>query len=302
MVHVFIINSHAGGKKFSAGLRNHLSKRSDINYYIVHTRQDHDESQLVKEVLNLFEGEEIRIYSCGGSGTFCNIMNGISDFSKVELAFYPKGYTNDFLRVFGDKEILFEDVDKLIDGEVVMIDYIKTNHGVCLNTCSCGVDSLQVVKHREFLPLSLFGAHIPYSAALWYALLAVKPFDYEVEYDGKKEVGKYIEVFFGNGGVIGGDLWMDDDMNYTDGLGKYLAIRYVNRRSMFNAIHNIRKNATWKIPQLSGNTLTKGVTVRRRDGAAFIMDFDGEPQPPQVEWKIEIVKKGLPFVVPTGAL
>ena len=302
MVHVFIINSHAGGKKFSAGLRNHLAKRTDISYYIVHTRQDHDESQLVKEVLNLFEGEEIRIYSCGGSGTFCNIMNGISDFSKVELAFYPKGYTNDFLRVFKDKKIFFEDIDRLIDGEVVMIDYIKTNHGICLNTCSCGVDSLQVVKQREFSPLALFSLKMPYSIALVYALLFVKPRDYEVEYDGKMDVGKYIEVFFGNGGVIGGNLWMDDDMCYSDGLGKYLSIRYENRRAMFKAIRHMKKNAVWKVPQLTGNVLTKSVTIRRRDGAAFIMDFDGEPQPPQVEWKLQIVKKGLPFVVPRGVL
>lgn len=302
MVHVFIINSHAGNKKFSAGLRNHLAKRTDINYYIVHTRQDHDESQLVKEVLNLFEGEEIRIYSCGGSGTICNIINGISDFSKVEIAFYPKGYTNDFLRVFGDKKKLFEDIDSLIDGSVMMVDYIKTNHGICLNTCSCGVDSLQVVKHREFLPLALFGTSIPYKVALMYAILFVKPCDYEVEYDGKKDVGKYIEVFFGNGGVLGGNLWMDDDMAYCDGLGKYISIRYEGRIPMFKAISHIRKKAIWRVPQLVGNVLTRSVTIRRRDGAAFIMDFDGEPQPPQVEWKMEMIKRGLPFVMPKGAI
>ena len=41
-------------------------------------------------------------------------------------------------------KVPFYDIDALIDGDVVNIDYIKTNHGVALNTFSLGLDSLQI--------------------------------------------------------------------------------------------------------------------------------------------------------------
>lgn len=301
MIHIFIINSHAGSKSFSAELRNHLASRIDINYYILHTRRSRTETELIKEVISLFEGEKIRIYSCGGSGTFCNILNGISDFSKVELAFFPKGLTNDFLRSFKNQQELFDDIDALIDGDVVKIDYIKTNHGSALNTFSVGFDSLQIRKTEEFRPLSIFGNKFPYNLAIIIAVLFAKPIDFEIEIDGEVQIGRFAEVFFGNGGVLGGMLYFDLDMNYMDGMGYYGYKKFDGRMRLFRTLRSLMKlNPDRKnyidFAQLSD----KEITIRRRDGAKFEVDFDGEIQEPQFEWTVKMEKQALPFVVPKG--
>lgn len=301
MVHVFIINPHAGSKAFSAELRNCLSKRTDINYYILHTRKSHTENQLVKEVLSLFEGEKIRIYSCGGSGTFCNIINGIPDFSKVELAFYPKGLTNDFLKMFGDKEYLFEDINALIDGKAVKIDYIKTNHGVALNTFSLGLDSIQVRNTEEFRTLSIFGRQIPYYLAMAYSLFCGKPTDLEIEIGDKMHLGRFAEVFLGNGGVLGGLLWFEARSDFRDGKGRLCMCKHGHIRKLFKTLVALSKVSDKRNTGLEFDEIVdEEIVIRRRDGAKLEVDFDGELQEPQFEWRVKIVKQGLPFVIPEG--
>lgn len=301
MVHIFIVNFAAGLKRYSGGLRQYLDTLDDnIKFYMVHTRQNHDETKLVREVLNLFEGEKIRIYSCGGSGTICNILNGIDDFSNVEIAFYPKGKTNDFLRVFGSDKEKFEDILELIHGEVHMIDYIKASQGVALNTTSTGVDAVQILKHLEYAPMELFGKRLPYQLALIYAMLFTKPAEYEIEYDGNVIKDKFIEIFFGNGGVLGGNIWFEQDNDIQDGLGKFAAVKYRGRiKTIFSLYRLIQKKRPEDDPSFV-TAYTKSITVRRCDGTPFHLDFDGESQPARSEWKLEIVNKGLPFVVPKG--
>ena len=300
MIHIFIINSHAGKNKFSVELRNHLAGRNDIKYYILHTRLEHNETQLVREVMELFEEETVRIYSCGGSGTVCNILNGISDFSKVEVAFYPKGLTNDFLKVFGKDGNAFSDIDALIDGKAVPIDYIQSNHGVCLNSFSVGLDTIQVKKLNEFRPMNAFGRGVPYAMGFIYAVLWSKAYSYEVTVDGTTYKAKMPEIYFGNGGVIGGNLWFEAETDIRDGSGRVMLFKDMNRIDMIHTLSGMTKKKTPYKDKLWYNGHAKSISLRRTDGAPFTMDFDGNLQNPQVEWSAHIVEKGLNFVIPKG--
>lgn len=300
MIHVFIVNSRAGDGFFSEELRNKLDSRKDFSYYIVHTRAGHAEADTVRHILTLFEGEKIRIYSCGGSGTFCNILNGIPNPENVELAFYAKGQTNDFLKAFGDDRDKFSDIDSLIDGTAHMIDYIRTEHGCALNTCSIGSDYIQVVKTRQYKALRAFGVHAPYICAMAYALFFSRNQSYEISVDGKKYNDKFIEILFGNGGVIGGTFCFDKDINYTDGKGK---LDIIIRGGLIRKIKTfilLNFGCSDVVDKTNISTYTSGFRIRRTDGAAFGVNFDGEEQPPQKEWNVEIVNKGLNFVIPKG--
>ena len=300
MIHIFIINSNAGSEKFSASLRNHLSNIKNIRYYILHTRKNQRERELVRQVMELFEGEYIRIYSCGGSGTFCNILNGVSDYSNVEFAFYPKGFTNDFLKVFNEDRQYFDDIDNLIDGDVVPIDYIQTNHGVCLNTFSIGLDSVQVKKMDEYRLGSVFGRDVPYIAGLIYAIFSSKPEKFEISIDGEDFSCTTSQIFFGNGGTIGGSLNFERNPEITDGMAVYSVCNAMNTARMIPCLINLMRKKNEKIASFSRYGHARSITVRRSDGLPFSMDFDGELQPEYREWKAEIVRRGINFVIPKG--
>ena len=302
MIHIFIINSHAGNTKFSAGLRRYLAeKHADLNYYIFHTRKAWDERNLMKEVLNLFGNEKLRIYCCGGSGTISNAIYGVEDFSNLEFAFYPKGFTNDFLKVFGKDESLFGDIDELIEGKVVNVDYIKTNHGNCLNTFSLGLDTEQVMRMEQFRDSSILGKNVPYVFGFAYAVLFSKAEELEIIINGKERiVGSSPEMFFGNGGVIGGRLCFDGNANVTDGLGHLLIYKRIGRIRLVRTLLKLTKQDTGTDDIKRYDGYVSEVTIKRRDGAALRLDYDGELQEPQKVWTAKIIKRGLPFVVPKG--
>ena len=81
--HIFIVNPYSGGQTFTDELRKQLDEIEGLNYYIFTTRYPGHEKELVKQILNMFEGEKLRFYCCGGSGTMRNIMNGFDDISDL---------------------------------------------------------------------------------------------------------------------------------------------------------------------------------------------------------------------------
>ena len=302
MIHVFIINSHAGNSKFSADLRRHLSNNyNDLDYYIFHTRKALDERKLINEIISLFGNEKLRVYCCGGSGTISNAIYGIEDFTNLEFAFYPKGFTNDFLKVFGKDAAVFEDIDALIAGEVVKVDYIKTNHGNCLNTFSLGLDSEQVMKMEQLRDTSVIGKDVPYALGFLYAVLFSKPEELEISIDGnKKIIGRSSEVFFGNGGVIGGKLCFEEAPCINDGLGRVVVYKQIGIIKMIKTLLHLTKKDVGNPKFIKYDGYASRISIKKRDNTAFRIDYDGELQEAQREWTAEIVKEGLPFVIPKG--
>lgn len=303
MVHIFIINSHAGIQKFSDGLRNHLAKNhSDIEYHIFHTRYIWHERKLISEILDLFGDEKLRIYCCGGLGTISNAMYSVEDFSNIEFAYCPRGFANDFLNVFSKEDAeLFKDIDNLIDGEVKKIDYIKTNHGNCLNNFSVGLDSAQVSKMTQFRDSTMFGIGIPYLLAFFYAILFAKPEELEITIDGQEKIeGRTSEMFFGNGGIIGGKICFDDQPCITDGVGRFVVYKFVNRINTIKTLFELAKKNMDHKQRILYEGYNQSITVRRKDGTPFTMNFDGELQEPQIEWTATIIHNEFPFVLPKG--
>ena len=301
MIHLFFVNSYAGKGRFSTQIREYLSTRTDIEYYIVHTRDSESVSELVRFMLSIFEGEKIRIYSCGGSGTLCRILNGIESFENIEIAFYPKGLTNDFLKIFKGNDEKFKNLEALIDGKPKMVDLIRTNHGVCINSLSVGLDSLHTEKYNKLKYTSIIGRSVPYTLGLINAVFFGKPAEYEIELDSFKFRGKCTQIVLTNGGLFGGNMWVDTDMSPNPADGK---CAYV----VFDAVHGLAM-----IPQINlmthGNVIrskkahigyTSKIRIKRTDGKPFAMSFDGELQDKHTEWNGQVVASCVPFVVPKG--
>ncbi|MCQ2495910.1 MAG: hypothetical protein MJ131_04890 [Lachnospiraceae bacterium] len=300
MIHIFILNPCAGRQNFSEELRKKLESFEKLNYYIFNTRNSGHETELVRKILKIFSDESIRIYCCGGSGTMCNIMNGIDDFSSVELAFYPCGLTNDFLKVFEDDYDKFRNIENLINGEVILIDYIKTNHGVALNTFSVGLDSNLTENLIDYRFMSVFGKGLPYLMAFLNATFFTKPDNYEIYVDEQKFEGSMSQLCFGNGNYIGGIMNMTDDANIWDGKASYLIGPPKGGARLLPLVNHMIKRRIDKLRAVTTNGKCEQLTIKRIDGQPFQINLDGEMQPAQKEWTARIINKGLKFVIPKG--
>jgi signal transduction histidine kinase/CheY-like chemotaxis protein/diacylglycerol kinase family enzyme len=302
VTHIFIVNPFAGSHLFADDLRKQLSKIQGIRYFIFNTREKGGEGELVHNIFQIFENEKLRFYCCGGSGTMRNMLNGIADFSNVEVAFYPCGLTNDFLKSFGEAESEFKDIEKLIDGEILDIDYIKTSLGVTLNTFSVGLDSAVESKMEEYKKFHMINNTIPYTMGALYAVLFSKHDEYEVTIDGRRAIGPMSEIFFGNGGTLGGTLHLGKDTNVCDGKGEYRLVASLPKNKIVSMMVDVSRHRYERIDAVSDYGKCREITVKRADGAPFFINQDGEAVGNLEEWSAKIVPRGLHFVVPKGVV
>ena len=296
--HVFIVNPLAGGYVYAKDLRERLTKIMDLEYFVFVSREEGGETELVRRVENFFRGMDVRIYCCGGSGTFRNVISGISDFNHIEVAFYPCGMTNDFLKCFGDDVRHFTDVERLINGDTIHVDYIKTEDGIAINTFSTGLDI--AILNPRYRRLRIFGKGIPYFVGIIAALLSAKPVEYEVEIDGETHEGRYSEILMGNGVVIGGTIHYAEKPGINTGTATYMLEE--NRWGLRHipALWTSVRGDIKRLGRYVEMGYCRSMKVRRKDGRPFMMMYDGEFGIRREEWSAEVVKEGLRFVVPDG--
>ncbi|MCH5281855.1 MAG: hypothetical protein J1E61_10340 [Lachnospiraceae bacterium] len=297
MKHIFILNPYAGKTMFAENLREKLAQIKGLDYFVFITRYAGYETELVKKICHYFSNEKLRFYCCGGSGTMRNMLNGFKDLSEVEVAFYPCGLTNDFIKCFGEQEKRFYQIEELIDGDVISLDYIRTKEGVAVNTLSLGMDSDYAMMMERYRMSSIFGKQVPYVLALLYVLLVSKPQPYEIYVDDKKLEGQFTELVIGNGCVLGGTMQFAPQSDLTDGKADYV---FVHKNGLLPVLMRLAKKDFEGIRKYAECGVCETIRIRRKDGSPIAMNFDGELVQNVRVWEAELVRKGLNLVVPKG--
>ena len=301
MKHIFIVNPYAGSMTFANNLRRQLEQIEGFEYFLFNSRYTGNETELTEKVVHFFPDEQLRIYACGGSGTMRNVLQGVGENPHVELAFYPCGMTNDFLKVFKqeDRE-RFYDIEELISGDTIMVDSILTNHGRAINTFSCGMDAEIMRYIAKQHPVRTVGLQIPYSAYVFEALLRLKKMNLRIRVDGKEIDGCYDELCGGNGCVLGGSLCMPKGFVPNDGRGSYVFVPSRGVPAFIRILINlIRQNSSY-IEKHARVGSGKKMTIMRRERGPIVVNPDGEMITASGEWKVEMRPSSVRFVVPRG--
>ncbi|MEE1314312.1 MAG: diacylglycerol kinase family protein [Faecalimonas sp.] len=97
-MYTFIVNPHARsgmGQKVWDELEA-LLKQKKVSYEVHFTKYQKHATALVAELTA--DGEAHTLIALGGDGTVNEVVNGISDFSKIRFGYIPIGSGNDFAR------------------------------------------------------------------------------------------------------------------------------------------------------------------------------------------------------------
>ncbi len=300
ITHVFIVNPVAGMENFAGELRKKLQHIEGITYYIFSSRYAGYEAAIVRQVRELFLGEKIRFYCCGGSGTLRNMLNAFDKLDDAEIAFYPCGLSNDILKVFGTDASVFSNIEELIHGEVVDVDYIRTNHGICLNSFSAGLDTEVMIAMNQYRGITQLGKQLPYTLSLIRTLLAGKGRRVAIYVDGNEITGSFMEMIFGNGCAIGGNVYFSEEPDLRDGRGDFVLAPLKSRISLLYLLHLLQKRQFDKVMRKADTGTWRQVRIASLDGEPLAGNQDGELVECAMEWTLEIVPKGLHLVVPRG--
>lgn len=299
MVHVFIVNPICAGIGYTAKLRERLSKIPDLNYYVFTIRSAGYEKELAGIVEKAFDGEQIRIYCCGGSGTVVNILNGLSDLSRIEIGLIPLARMG-YLDAFKNNH-LFLDVDRMINGDIMHVDYLKVNDGIALNSVSMGLDAFSIKNNEAYKGFRAFGKHMPYIFSFMHTLLFTPNYKYVVNTDHESYTQACTQIAFSNVPVFVNRIRYSDDSDITDGLASYAVSGATPHLKRFFSINRMKKAGADKQSRKVGMVIGKSetITVRRVGGMSMWCNVDGELKY-CTECRAEVVRQGLKLVVPKG--
>lgn len=303
MRHIFIINPAAGKKDCAESMRSNIETvcaKHNIEPLIFTSEYAGYEREMTEKLCDLFPDEQIRFYSIGGSGTLKNIVSGIRDLSTTEVACYPTGLTNDFLKCYGKTAVYFRSLDALITGRVDNVDVIDINGYRSLDFACFGLGNSCFSDALIFKLISMISSNLVYTVSVVVDLLRNKCGKYNIEIDGKDCTGEYAMVACFNGICMGGTVTPLKDPRPND---RTLNFVFASKMSRIRQLRTFIDFAKGKIEKHKGRIrLVNGqhAEISRADGKPTVFNCDGEC----VRGMNNVVKLSsgtLRFVVPENA-
>lgn len=298
MKHIFVINPCAGkGKNKAANIIKPLIEKFFANYdepYEIHeTTAPYEGIDFVK---NYPVGEEtVRFYACGGDGTLFEVVNGAYGKENVQVAVIPLGSGNDFIRLFGTKEMLI-DIEAQVKGTPIQLDVIKCLGKIAINQCSMGLDAEVCASQAKFKKIPFINGEAAYTVALLYSFIGKMKSIFTVQFDDKEPFTlPTLFCYCGNSRWYGGGYMAAPHAMPDDGLLDFVHVQKNMPRVKLLPLINKYKSGEhldWDI-----TTFARGKKLTIHSDKPAAVNIDGECEYVN-DCTFEIVEKGITFVVP----
>ena len=151
MKHLIVFNPSAGSNGADEAFRALIKEKfAGLDYEVYETTGPRSVIPFLKDYLPK-QKDTVRVYACGGDGTVHEVANGLVGQKNAELAIYPAGTGNDFVKTYGvtNEEIeKYRNFDALIKGQPVEIDLSKLSGGnlkeplYSINVINFGFDAI----------------------------------------------------------------------------------------------------------------------------------------------------------------
>ena len=298
MKHVFLLNPVAGTGKFQQGLSDRIAaaaKKLGVEYEIHETTCYGD----ARDFTAAYEpGTEARFYAIGGDGTLNETVNGIFRRKGYsELALFPCGTGNDFIRVFPNKDLFF-DIEKQITAKAHAIDAIGTDRGIYgINMINVGVDADTAAEVHRFS--RFFPGTMAYVTSLLNRLRHKLGTVIELTVDEKPPFSEeFILSSVSNGKACGGGFFASPRADLTDGLLEITSVRTLKRRQFFTMVAGYKNGTYLDDPKYAPYIIyQRGKKVTLKTPEPMNICIDGEIFRSD-HLTAEILPKAIPFVQP----
>ena len=229
MKHLFIVNPTAGGSDKTAEVRARVEDafRARLEPYELYvTCAPMDAARKIREEAE--SGEPLRVYACGGDGTFNECVCGAALRENVAVCPFPTGTGNDFCRMFGAEKELFRDLDALLDGTERSIDLIDCNGRYSANICSVGIDARIGTEVHKYSRIPLVGGSAAYVVSAAVNMFKGIATEMTVRCDGIERHEKFSLICACNGRYYGGGFNPCPDAMPDDGIMDVYIVKKVN--------------------------------------------------------------------------
>ena len=231
-------------------------------------------------------GEQLRVYTAGGDGTFNEALTGVYGFENAAVGCLPYGSGNDFLRTFGTKAE-FLDLDAQLAGGPVAIDLMQTSLGLSATICAAGLDAQVAYGIPKFRRIPLCGGEAAYALSIVEQLCGHIGRRVEYTIDGETLTVDCLMCAVCNGRTYGGGFRAAPEAQPDDGWLDVYIIRKVSRLTIAKLLGMYKNGGHFRNGQLVRAAepyfiyrRAKQVSLRAVDGRGpIVATADGECVP-----------------------
>ena len=299
MKHLFIVNPTAGGQdktmEVSLAVKKALRDSAD-EYEVYVTTAPMDAAEKIREEAK--NCDHLRVYACGGDGTFNECVCGAALLENVAVCPYPTGTGNDFCRMFGEEKDLFRDLGALLRGTEQPIDLIDCNGRYSANICSVGIDARVGTSVHEYGSIPFLGKGSAYvvSAAVNVFKGIASPMT--IRCGDFFHSGKTTLACACNGRFYGGGFNPSRKARPDDGIMDIYIVKKVNLLEFALLIGKYAAGESDKLTRYVTHLRTAEALEMEFDGTE-VVNVDGEAMRAD-KLTMRMVPKALQLIVPKG--
>lgn len=275
MKHLFIVNPTAGGRDHTEEVRAKVEpafRRREDQYEIYVTKAPMDAP--VKISSEARTGEALRVYACGGDGTFNECVCGAALLPNVAVCPFPTGTGNDFCRMFGAEKDLFRDLDAILDGWETPIDLINCNGRYSANICSVGIDARIGTSVHKYSKLPLIGGATGYVISMLVNVLQGINRKMRISSGNFHASGEHALVCACNGRFYGGGFNPSLDARPDDGIMDIFVVKGVSLPRLAMLIGKYSSGRADDLPQYVTHLRTDEIEISFEEDN--VVNIDGE--------------------------
>lgn len=231
-------------------------------------------------------GEELRVFTAGGDGTFNEALTGIYGYANAAVGCLPFGSGNDFLRTYGTREE-FNDLDAQLAGGEVDIDLMQTDLGLSATICAAGLDAQVAYGIPQFRRIPFCGGEMAYALSIVKQLCGHIGRNVTFTIDGEELTVDCLMCAVCNGRTYGGGFYAAPEAQPDDGWLDVFIIRRVSRLTITRLLGMYKSGRHFRNGELTEQAKpyfiyrrAKCVSLRPADGRGpIVATADGECAP-----------------------
>ena len=268
----FIVNPLAGGKKGkkikrAVNIITEKLKNLNIDFHFHYTEYPKHAVTLAAE---LIKSGATDIIVVGGDGTLHEVLNGFSDFDRVNLGLIPCGTGNDFAAAAGIPEDPEKALDVILTSTPQFTDFMQMPTVRGMNIIGMGID-VDVLRAYEKARRK---TKLTYTLCLIKSLFKFDYIDFDAETsDGKKENYRSIIAAVANGHRYGGGIEICPPAKPFDGKLDFVAMKEMKKLKLVGAFAKLKKGKVLSLPQAVHFTATDVNITPKGD---YTVNVDGQ--------------------------
>jgi diacylglycerol kinase family enzyme len=305
MRHLFIINPAAYEIKGRLnetirGVKDFFSENAHLPYDIHISRWERDATGFIHRYAHDTD-EFLRVHVMGGTGSLFEAVNAVIGLPNLQLAAYPYGRSNEFLRYFGSEKMhLFNSIRSQVFSNVMALDTIRCGHNFSIVS---GMVGLEALTDRDSNNFKFKNPRIPHD--LSYILPAVKRIispdalyrHYKIDIDGQKLDGEYVSILVANAPCYGKNMNPAVDAHPNDGILDIYMIQAMSKPLTIMTMFPYLSGNYHKHPDRILHYRGKRITISTDD--VICLSLDGEIFY-ENEVIFEVIPYSIDFVCPYG--